>query len=187
MAQAETFNPYQAPKSIDFVAADVGGIVYDGKTLMIPKQFTFPAVCLKTGAVTDLTPPQRRKLSWYPPLVGLLIIVNILIFAIVAACVSKKGEIHFQLTNAVARKRRNTLLRNWAIFGISVGLICGGAATRNGLLIFGGIFGLLVAFILACVASRFLAAKRIDKTHIWLTGVPDDVARALATGYGRMA
>src|SRR5687767_10308802 len=122
MPQVETFNPYQAPKTADFLATDPGQIVYDGKTLMIPKQFTFPAGCLKTGAVTDLTPPQRRKLSWYPPLVGILIIINILIFAIVAACVSKKGVIHFQLTNTVARKRRNTLLRNWAIFGISVGL-----------------------------------------------------------------
>jgi hypothetical protein len=91
MSNTPAFNPYEAPKTADLLAPSIEQITYDGTSLKIPKHFTFPPVCLKTGAVTDLTPQRKRKLSWYPPLLGLLSILNLLICILVAACVSKKG------------------------------------------------------------------------------------------------
>src|SRR5687768_17487070 len=98
MVKTEEFNPYAAPKTADLVVPATDEISYDGESLRIPKEFTFPPVCLKTGAVDDLAPPMRRKVSGYPPLLAILIILNLLIFIIVAACVSKKGVFHFQLS-----------------------------------------------------------------------------------------
>lgn len=183
---SESYNPYAPPKNADSLAPSKDEILYDGETLMIPKKFTFPPVCLKTGAVTDLTPPQRRKLAWYPPLLAILLIVNILIFAIVAAIVSKKGEIHYQLSRTIAAKRRNALVRNWVLVGAGIG--CGALALTNPnpALILTAVVLILSGLILSLVASRFLWAKRIDKTHIWLGGVPDHVARALAASHGRL-
>ena len=185
MPDTEPFNPYAAPKTTDLLAPNADQIIYDGESLMIPKRFTFPAICLKTGAVNDLLPPRRRKLSWYPPLLALLLILNVLIFLIVAAFVSKRGEIYFYLSREAARKRRNVLLRNWMLLALSIVLGAVGIANQNPMLI--GVAGLLVlaALILGIVASRFLWAKRIDATHIWLRGVPDEIARALAVSHGR--
>jgi hypothetical protein len=175
----ESFNPYAAPKSRDLLAPSAGQIMYDGQALMIPKQFTFPPICIKTGVATDLTPQRRRKLSWYPPMLAILIVLNVLIFLLVAAFVSKRGEIHFQLSREVARKRRNVLLRNWAVFALSIVTGIVGLSQGSPAVIIAAAGLLIIAIILSSTASRFLWAKRIDKTHIWLCGVPDPIARAL--------
>jgi uncharacterized membrane protein len=179
MSNTPVFNPYEAPKSVDLLAPSADQIVYDGKSLMIPKHFTFPPICLKTGAATDLAPQRRRKLSWYPPLLAILIVLNILIFVLVAACVSKKGEIYFHLSKEVARKRRNVLLRNWGLFGLSIVAGCLAIGSQSTPLGVASAVLFLLTIILSTVASRFLWAKRIDKTHIWLCGVPDEIAQAL--------
>jgi hypothetical protein len=185
MSTTPAFNPYEAPKTKDFLAANADQITYDGKTLMIPKHYTFPPVCLKTGAIDDLTPQRRRKLSWYPPLLIILLFINILIFAIIAACFSKKGEIYFQLSREVARKRRNTILRNWGLFAFSLALGIIAVGSESGGLGLAAIAMLLITIGFSIAASRFLSAKRVDKTHIWLCGVSDSVARALVVTQGR--
>jgi hypothetical protein len=175
----EASNPYEAPKSTDLLSLSAGQIEYDGKILKVPKNFTFPPVCLKTGTTTDLTPLLSRKMSWFPPLLALLILLNLLIFLIVAACVSKKGMIHYYLSKEVARKRRNVMIRNWGLFMLLLVFIGSGFAAK---MYFFAIPAVVVLLVLAgfCIsASCFLSAKRIDSTHIWLAGVPPVAAHAL--------
>src|SRR5688572_6592154 len=179
MATVPDFNPYAAPKSADLLSPNRNQISYDGKVLTIPKEFTFPPICLKSGAVTDLTSPRKRRLTWYPPLLLLLFVLNPLVFALVAIFFSKKGVIHFQLSQEIARKRRNVILRNWGLFSLSIMLGGAAAALRSGGLGLAAIACLLLTIILSSVASRFLWSKKVDKTHIYLCGVPDDVARVL--------
>jgi hypothetical protein len=175
----DALNPYQPPRDLNPVAASTEALSYDGKCLIVPKDYILPAMCIKTGETLGLTPQRRRKFAWYPPMVNLLILVNILVLILVASIVSKKGVIHYQLSRAVARKRRNVLLRNWAIFLASLVFFALGTANNEGSLLAAGGVALVVAMILGLVASRFLWAKKIDATHIYLCGVPEKVALEL--------
>jgi len=185
-AVAQSLNPYEAPKSSDLLATGVAQIVYDGKTLMIPKDYTFPPICLKTGATTDLAQQKTRKFSWFPPLVVLLIFFGLIVFLIVAVCVSKKGEIRFQVTNEVARKRRKALLRNWCLALLTVALGGLAIAAQSGPLGIAAAICFLLTLGFSIAAGQFLSVKRIDKTHIWLLGIPGDVARTLVAQQGQI-
>jgi hypothetical protein len=77
------------------------------------------------------------------------------------------------------------LLRNWGLFALSIalGILALGAKSAPLGLASGVLF--LLTIIFSCVATRFLWAKRIDKTHIWLCGVPEEIAQALVKSHAR--
>ena len=175
----DTENPYAPPTTQDLLAPTTGLIRIEGKSLVVPKGYIFPAVCLKTGATDDLAPRERRKFSWSNPKLALLILINLFIYAIVAAIVSKRGEVQFQLSRNVARKRRNTVLRNWGLFLLAIGCFVGGGYTGQPMLLCAGAIALLLCVILGFVAARFLWPQKVDATHIWIRGIPENVAEAL--------
>src|SRR6188474_1902028 len=183
---AQSLNPYEAPKSAGLLSATLAQISYDGKALKIPKDFTFPPICIKTGETTDLGPQQTRKLSWFPPLVAVLIIFGLIPFLLVALLVSKKGEIRFQVSNEVARKRRKAVLRNWGLFLLSIVLFGLAIAQSSPILAWGGTLFFLAALVFGMATSRYINVKSIDKTHIWLLGIPQHVAEKLITYQGQI-
>lgn len=172
-------NPYQPPATLDLLAPSTGGLRLDGKALVAPKGYIFPAICLKTGATEDLNPRERRKFSWSSPKLAILIIVNILIYALVASICAKRGEVHFHLSRNAARKRRNALLGNWGLLFLAIACFILGATTDTPAYFWAGGVSMLLCLIFGIIASRFFWAQKVDKTHIWIRGIPENVAEAL--------
>ena len=140
----------------------------EGDLLVVRKGATLPPVCVKCNEPAE-GKPIRRNFSWHHPALFLLVLAGVLVYAIVALVVQKKGTVYVSLC---ARHRGRRLM-----MGMTAGALAfGGLAT----LIFAGVIGrgwpalagggmLLVGLILA-VANQTLTAKRIDDHFLWLRG-----------------
>jgi hypothetical protein len=174
-------NPYLPPTSDTSIQPTRSTLIYDGQSLIAPRYFTFPAICLKTGTVDDLAPLQSRKLSYLPRAAFLVLFIGgPLLLGIVALIASKRGVIQFHVSRSVAERRRKAILRNWLVFSFSVALfVLAGAMSDSRVAALGGI-SLLICMILSVVTSQqFIYPAKIDETKIWLRGVPESVARVL--------
>ena len=172
-------NPYLPPTTHDLLAPSRDEIRMEKKALVVPKGYVFPAVCVKTGTTDELMPRELRKFKWCNPALGVLIIVNVLIYLLIASLCSKRGEIQFQISRAIARKRRNTILWNWGLFLLSIGCFILGGARNEPAFFAAGAVAILTCLIIGHNASRFLWTEKVDKTHIWIRGIPERVAEAL--------
>ena len=174
-------NPYAPPKTNDLSAPIISSVYISGKALVIPKDFTFPTICIKTGETENLVPLRKRRLSWCPPLMVILIVAP-LIFILVAIFFQKRGLIHYQLSKKVARKRRNALWINWLLlFAYILFTFVSVTSKKEGIPLFGiaGVVLLFTSLIRAVIAGRFLRAEKIDKLHIHLLGIPPEVQRRI--------
>jgi hypothetical protein len=177
-------NPYQPPLTNDLLAPSRDGLRIDGKAIVAPKGYVFPTVCLKSGAIDDLKPRETRKFKWSNPKLAFFILVNILLYALLASIFSKSGEIHFQVSREAARKRRNALMGNWGLFFLAIAcFVLGGIYEARALFLAGGA-SMLACIIFGVIASRFFWAEKVDKTHIWIRGIPEHVAIALVQSEG---
>jgi hypothetical protein len=151
-------------------AAAAGDFWRDGKLLVFPKGARLPGACVKCGKPAAIR--LRRKLSWHNPMLLFLIPLGVLIYAIVAAIVSKRAEVEIPICDTHRRRR--------ALFtGLGVGLLFLGLLVFAGALIanagtLAASIGLLmfVAGLILAVAGQILVSPgRIDEHFVWLRGV----------------
>lgn len=92
---------------------------------MIPRFASLPPFCVKCGAAA--TVPWRHKFYWHPPLLALLIIVNLLLYAIVALVVRKKLELNVPLceTHHVERKHKKLTAALMLLGCVPLGTVAG--------------------------------------------------------------
>ena len=111
---ASPYNPY-APPAPQYPGAPQGGWQQQqqyggppraqftayalGEDLVVSKMAPLPHVCVKCGTRDGVT-LQKRKFTWVSPWVYLLAIVSVLIAAIVAAILQKRGELWVPLCAA---------------------------------------------------------------------------------------
>ena len=89
---SEQVNPYAAP-IINAPPSSIGRpqeVFMQGDLLIVPKVYTFPAICLRTGVTENLSKPIKRAVSWYHPAWVLLILTGLIIFLIVVLCIQKR-------------------------------------------------------------------------------------------------
>lgn len=70
---------------------------------------SLPPFCVKCGENVEGAKIRNRSLTYTPPWVYILVLVNLLVAAIVGTCVQKKLKIHFQECS-VCRGRRHLLI-----------------------------------------------------------------------------
>ena len=155
--------------------ADVRLESYDGDVLELPD------VCLQCGA--PATVHKRKKFSWFPPWVWILLFCGWLPFLIVALVLTKRRTIAAPLCE---QHKNHWLWRQLLVLGslfgvIAVGVVTGLAmsATENGdnetlsgLLCGGTVILLIVWVILAVVVqATSIRPKEITDRGIRLTGV----------------
>ncbi len=121
-----------------------------GKDLIVPRSASLPAQCVKCGAPAST--PWRKKFYWHTPWLALLVVLNLLIYVIVAAIVRKNMELNVPLCdNHHADRKRYKVLGIIMILGcIPVGLALGTYFSEP----LGWITGLLMFF--ASVVFYFL-------------------------------
>ncbi len=151
------------------VTAIQSGIWRDDKLLVTTRQATLPDRCIKCNAPTNgfrLT----RKLSWHPPGWYFLIMLNLIIYAIVASMVSKKATVAVGLCPEHRQKRRNGLFVAWGLFVGSIICFTLAAVFDSGWLVLPAFLLLLASPIYGIVRCRVVAAKRIDENNAFIQG-----------------
>ena len=158
--------PYASPAAAGGHYAD--GAWREGNVLIVRKNVVLPPRCVKCGAPAE-GPLMKRTFYWHEPILYILILAGILIYAIVALMVRKSGVVHVGL--CAAHRRRRVIL-----IGTSLALIFGGLgfAVLAGMsdmseLIPIGIL-MFIAGLIPALMSQFLRPQKIDDHFLWLKG-----------------
>jgi hypothetical protein len=162
-------NPYAAPRAAlgGFTHQGSEGLFRDGKTLVASHGAHFPDRCVKCNAPSDGY-RLKRKLTWHPAAWYAVILVNLLVYAVVAMVVRKTSELHVGLCDTHRRRRR------WFI-GLGLGLPLLGftgcsMAIEDPSGIWIGILGFVVGMVLLVLGTNVLTAERIDERFARIRG-----------------
>jgi hypothetical protein len=176
-------NPYASPLSLDaYPAAMVeplsGALYRKGKLLVMHKQATLPDVCVKSNQPANGW-RLKRNLSWHHPAVYLALLLNLIIFVILAMVLRKQATIYVGLSKPWFHKRRWAIFIGWASFFFGVALIIVAAVLADqypaaAVAIPIALVGMLVGIIYGFVVARIVSPKRIDDYYVWLGGVHPD-------------
>jgi hypothetical protein len=158
--------------------APAGGIWTDGKILVMHRQAQLPPNCIKCNAPGD-NRPLKRNLTWHAGWAYLIILLNLIIYIIVAAIISSRATIYVGLCPRHRARRRLHMMIAWILFIASIAALIaaanvGGGRSSEGLiagLMVGGFLLLLTSLIWAVVVSYMIVSpKKMDAQYIWLKG-----------------
>lgn len=177
-----THNPY-APSRASLRQVDKQApsdeVRRDGKWVVVPIDGGLPPRCVKCNADAD-EPTKQRTLYWHHPGVYALLLVNLLVYAIVAAILRKKAKLSPGLCSEHKARRRNVILIAWGlVLGAFVAPFLFANEETIGLWMLIGILMFLAAIILAMVRARIVYAKKIDDEEVRLGGCGDDFLDSL--------
>ena len=184
-------NPYAAPQDDaprGGPTAETGdGVWREGKLLVMDKRAELPPRCILCNAPAT-GKPLRRKLTWHAPAWYLLVLFNLLFYAIAAMLVRKTATIHVGLCDRHRGRRRMWIAIAWttaiAAIALPFALIpwgddaVFGAAGAAGLM-------LIAAALTGLYGARVVYAKKIDDVHAWVAGACPAYLAELPGKYGR--
>ena len=114
-----------------------------GNRLVVPKGASLPSYCVKCGqAVTG--EPFKKTFFWHNPWLFLLVMVNLLVYAIVAMIIRKRFDLAVPMCPEHLQRRKNFLIATWVL---GLGFIPGGILA--GSLISDSNTGVAVGFLAA--------------------------------------
>lgn len=150
-----------------------------GKLLVLQRFAQLPVDrCIKSNELGERT--LKRKLLWQPQYVLFLLLINIIVYAIVSALVSKRATIVIGLSDYWYRKRLQRLAITWIGILLSIAAIVAGIAAVDHsapwapAAILCGFIGLLGFIIYGIYACRLIVATKIDDRFIWIKGAHPD-------------
>jgi hypothetical protein len=176
------YNPYTPPTHDDDAPRYLawGGASWDGKLLRVPKQFSFPPICLKCAS-PEVRSRRTQKFAFTPTWSRLLILVCWMGALVAMALTTKRATLELPLCDACQARWRRA--RMWSIaMGLTVfALIFGAVVASAGsgsdeaqVLMAVAIFAFIVALVVGLrklVHPHLLHAKHIDDSNITLAGV----------------
>jgi hypothetical protein len=146
--------------------------------ILLPEGGVLPAYCVKCGAPTDRQ-QEPRKLRWFTPWLYLVILFNLLVFAICVLIGQRKLTVFFSLCEEHERRHRNMKMTSWALLVaaalqivLAIYLIASLNEDWPTLLILSGLVTLLVGAIIGSIAGRLVPIERIEKKVVWLKRMP---------------
>lgn len=139
------------------------------KILVMVPGSTLPDRCVKCNEPAD-EPTKTRKLYWHHPGVYAFILINLIIYAIVAMIVRKKAMVAAGLCVAHKKRRRLGLTLGWGGFGLGLVAIFAGAAMPQGALLGLGFLLLFSAALVGIIVARIVYASKINESQVWLKG-----------------
>jgi hypothetical protein len=146
------------------------GLWREGKKLVTRSETQFPDRCVKCNAPTNGF-KLKRVLYWHHPAYYLLLLCNILVLLIVYLIVRKKAVLNIGLCEAHRKQRTlGILICTTGIFG-GIALIIAGAVAEHAWMALLGVGALLFGIIWGIVKARTIAATKIDKEIVWVSGV----------------
>lgn len=170
-------NPYATPRSWgeENVSTDC---TREGKYVIVPIGSDLPPRCIKCNAPA-LTPVKKRTVYWHHPGFYLLILINIIVYAVVALIARKKAKVSPGLCqeHATERKWKIALL----LIGALLMLIASPFIHIQGMEALGPILMVLsfIPLVIAVVSSQLVVASKITKTDIKLRGCKEPFLQSL--------
>jgi cell division protein FtsW (lipid II flippase) len=160
-----------------------GWVWRSGSQLVMHRLAVLPNRCLKSNEPTEHL--LKRKLRWQPSWVYILLLLNIIIYAIVSAIVSQSADIVIGLNDYWYRKRRQRMAIAWSgILLCVIGFIVGVSSIDRGepwapLVIIASLLAVVGFAIYGLLACRLITAAKIDQQLIWIKGVHPDYLASL--------
>lgn len=181
------FNPYQAPKAPLYVAPTRiqldGDCWRDGAMLVVRAECKLPQRCIKCNAPAA-APIKHRRYYWHNPAWYLLILLNLLIYLLVAVAVRKNTRVSAGLCERHVRRRRIGLGVAWGGVFAGLGLMFYGAGIEQGWLIGVGVIALLGTLIGGVAMARILVPSHIGPVYTRFKGCGSEFLATLPTYIG---
>ncbi|WP_442484930.1 hypothetical protein [Aeoliella sp. SH292] len=170
-------NPFQAPltDAKDYATTVMQGgrqqAYVDGSYLVVRSGVVLPTRCVKTNQPTSPSEERRQTLYWAPSWIGILILVNLLILAIVYFVVRKGCDITYSESQELRATRRfRVLIASLACAGLFVGLIAG-IVVESTVVVVVTILGILVGLITLLIVARApVRPVKYKKGEFWIRG-----------------
>ncbi len=108
----------------------------------------------------------KRKLYWHHPLVYLFILVNLLIYAIIAIATRKSATIQLPLAERYKKRRILNMIIAWGFVLASIGCLLAGLATPSSPIALLGFFRPFVCWLVSCGASLVVASSMQKRSTI---------------------
>ncbi|MFB2938444.1 hypothetical protein ACE1B6_24620 [Aerosakkonemataceae cyanobacterium BLCC-F154] len=145
-----------------------------GNLLVMRKDAQLPDRCIKTNRPAN-GKRFRANLYWHHPAVYLLVLINLLVYVVVALIVRKNAIVYVGVTEEVLQKRNRTILGAWIVGIIGVFLLFAPGFTQletlsNQLQILGFIL-ILGGLFWGIMGANIVSPAKIDDDYIWLRGV----------------
>jgi hypothetical protein len=178
----ENTNPFAAPQS-EVLSSDprhsmLGGAWRDGDQLVVRDKTSLPDRCVKCNDTSQVR-RLKRRFAWHSPMLYLLILLNLIIYVIVALAVQKRATLEFSLCNVHRSQRRLAIAVGWlgvvAFIAMLVGVISlppsrAGQTDWTPILTVAAFTVLLGTLIYAIVRSQPLKPTRIENGVMWMKG-----------------
>lgn len=164
-------NPYAPPKAdLKPNTTDLGdGAWRSGKLVVLARGFDLPCRCIRCNEPA-VTPVKPRKIYWHPPGWYLLILLNLLIYLIVALIVRKRATISPGLCARHLQRRNRFIAASWLIVLAAAMMITIAFNDRAPLLFPAGLILLLISVVVGLSGGRLLLPTSIDPQFIRLRG-----------------
>lgn len=161
-------NPFAPPKA-SLSPASPEGIWRDGRILVLTPGSALPPRCIKCNAPA-LQPQKPRKVYWHQPWIYLLILLNVLIYLIVALIVRKQAVVAPGLCPNHRRRHWIGIAVGWSSLPLFFAMVIASAATDECLWGILGLVAFLAALVTGIILSRIVLADRIDADFVRLKG-----------------
>lgn len=143
-----------------------------GKHVVVPVDSPrLPLRCVKTNASVAPADAKSKTLYWYPPLLALTILLNVLIFLILYLIFRKRVQVDIPLSPAGRRLVRKHAAIAWTI------VIAGGALLVTGIiepslaaLLLVGMLVLVGGLIYGAIKANALRVAKLRNGEAWLVG-----------------
>jgi len=145
----------------------------ENRQFVLAKDTELPDRCVKCNQPANGW-RLKRTLYYHHPAFYLLIIINLLIYAVVAICVRKRATIHVGLCPRHRSARIWTVTGCWLAVVAGIALIAFGLSDSNTtagpVATSIGILMILGAIVVGLLKGSTVSAGRIDEAHVWVRG-----------------
>jgi len=146
------------------------------------KDAEFPHYCVKCGQPATTT--IRQQLSWHPTWVTLTVLLNLLLYVIIASVVRKTATVQVPVCAAHAERRRKIIRIGWgsALLGLLLPFVLMGLDVAREPLALGlcvSLILLLMVPLVAAIMARLLVPTFIDDRLARVKGAHPDFLRNL--------
>ena len=105
-------NYYQPPQASLDATLDGHHAYFEGDKLVVLQGRSIPTErCVKCGDLASKV--LHKKFGWHPPWVLVTLLAGLLIYVIVALCLTKRGQLSMGMCPQCAGRRRNSILFGW--------------------------------------------------------------------------